>query len=243
MKKIIKNLISTNYTKSNNKKNLYIVIHYTAGTTSKKGSAENTRNYFNNSSAKASAHYIVDDFDIVQAVEDSDVAWHCGSSSGYIHATCRNANSIGIEICSCHDNFQGYERTSASDPGWYITKEAKENAAELVAYLMKKHNINIYNVIRHFDVTGKDCPAPWVDENKEGLKGWLSFIALVEEKLKGENEMKFEKIEECPEWSQEAIKFYIDKGYLKGTEKGLELSSEMLRILVVLYRVLKGELK
>ena len=38
--------------------------------------------------------------------------------------------------------------------------------------LMKKYNIPKENIIRHFDVTGKLCPAYWVDDAKWKSEFW-----------------------------------------------------------------------
>lgn len=236
-------LIDKNYTKANNRKIEYIVIHYTAGVSSKPGRAKGTATWFNNASAKASAHYIVDDGGVVQAVSDNDIAWHCGAKS-YTHAFCRNANSIGIEICSNHDNFINYDKTPASDPGWYFTKETKENAAKLTANLMKKYKIPITNVLRHYDVTGKDCPAIWVDENKEGIKGWHNFLNLVKSKLNTDKEgvTVYKTFNDIPEWGKEAVQYLVCNNYLQGTGNGeLNLTNDMLRLIVIMYRVLKDK--
>jgi len=232
-------LLDRNYTKATNRKIEYIVIHYTAGVSSKQGSAKGTATWFNNPTAKASAHYIVDDAGIVQAVADNNIAWHCGANS-YTHAFCRNANSIGIEICSNHDNFINYDKTPASDPGWYFTKEAKENAAKLTADLMKKYNIPITNVLRHYDVTGKDCPAIFVDENKEGAAGWRAFLQMVSNNL--EDKKVYVTFNDLPQWGKEAVQFLVCEGYIVGTGNGeLNIDNSMLRCIVIMYRLLKDK--
>lgn len=238
MKLDIKKLfINYNYTKRSSRKIDYIVIHYTAGTTSRNGAAYNTiKNTFNKASTKASAHYVIDDYNIYNCVENNNVAWHCGANK-YIHPLCRNSNSIGIEICSNHDNFKGYNSTPSTDSGWYITPKSKTNAAKLTAYLLQEYNLSIDKVIRHYDVTGKDCPSPWVDNNKEGYVGWTKFLEEVKRYMNEEEEVeviKYNTIEECPEWSREAIKYLMDNGYLKE----LNLSLEMVRMLVIAYRIL-----
>lgn len=45
-----------------------------------------------------------------------------------------------------------------------------ERALALTRELMKKYNIPASNVIRHFDVTGKLCPAYW--SGKENAGKW-----------------------------------------------------------------------
>lgn len=124
----------------------YLVIHYTAndGDTD-----ENNGRYFLNNVVKSSAHYFVDDDSITQSVPDNFVAWHCGSSS-YKHKSCRNSNSIGIELCD-----------DVRDGKIYPSDLTIQNAIELTKHLMKKYNIPAANVIRHYDVTGKICPAYW----------------------------------------------------------------------------------
>ena len=53
---------------------------------------------------------------------------------------------------------------------WFFKAGTVNNTIELVKELMKKHNIPIERVIRHYDVTGKNCPAPYVNE-----KSWAEF--------------------------------------------------------------------
>lgn len=124
----------------------YIVLHYTAndGDTD-----ENNGKYFRNNVVKASAHYFVDDDSITQSVPDNFTAYHCGAKT-YRHKSCRNANSIGIELCDCVKNGTIYPNAKTI-----------ENALDLTEYLMHKYNIPKANVIRHYDVTGKLCPAYW----------------------------------------------------------------------------------
>lgn len=129
----------------------YIVMHYTAndGDTD-----ENNGKYFANNYVGASAHYFVDGDSITQSVPDNHIAWHCGANT-YKHPKCRNSNSIGIELCD--------ERRNGVI---YPTNETIANALELAEYLMKKYNVPKQNVIRHYDVTGKLCPAYWCGNSK-----------------------------------------------------------------------------
>lgn len=135
----------------------YIVIHYTGndGDTD-----ENNGNYFKNNVVQASAHYFVDDDSITQSVPDNYVAWHCGGKT-YKHKQCRNSNSIGIEICD-----------DVKNGSIYPSKATITNTLELVVHLMQKYNIPKENVIRHFDVTGKHCPAYWIDNGLWKSEFW-----------------------------------------------------------------------
>lgn len=59
----------------------YIVIHDT-GNTNAGADAEAHYNYFGGANRNASAHYFVDDHQIIQVIEDSNAAWHCGDGKG-----------------------------------------------------------------------------------------------------------------------------------------------------------------
>ena len=73
----------------------YIVIHYVGAL----GGAKANCQWYAGGNRSASAHYYVDfDGSIWQSVEDKNIAWHCGAKK-YVHPECRNANSIGIELC------------------------------------------------------------------------------------------------------------------------------------------------
>ena len=57
------------------------------------------------------------------------------------------------------------------------------NAVELVKMLMAKYNVPIANVIRHYDVTGKNCPEPFV----RNIEAWHNFKDRLEEKVVKQN--------------------------------------------------------
>lgn len=156
---INKLLTKTNYRAANGKQNKYIVIHYVGAT----GGAEDNCRYFLSNYRGASAHYFVGHKgEIWQCVEDKDVAWHCGATR-YKHAYCRNDNSIGIEMC-CRKKVDGT---------WYFEEETVKATIELTKELMKKYGIPAANVIRHYDVTGKTCPEPYVRDTA----AWNTFKA------------------------------------------------------------------
>ena len=51
-----------------------------------------------------------------------------------------------------------------------------------------------------------------------------------------EEEMRYNTVAECPEWARRTIQKLIDKGYLSGDGKSLDLSHDMVRMLVILDR-------
>ena len=160
------NLTTRNFNKLANKKNKYIVIHYTAST----GSALNNTKYFKSTYRGASANYFVDETSIYCCVKPTDVAWHCGDKaySGTKHpyyGKCTNSNSIGVEMCC--------EKVNGK---LHINDKTITNVKKLVTWLMQEYNIKTENVIRHYDVSGKKCP------NANGLltdSTWKKFRAKI----------------------------------------------------------------
>ncbi|SFR78736.1 peptidoglycan recognition protein family protein [Anaeromicropila populeti] len=161
MLNIVKNLTAVNRTVKDSRFINYIVIHWVGSVST----AKNNSLYFKNINRNASAHYFVDDISIYQVVEDKNVAWHCGgnrllSGGGTYHTICTNSNSLGIEMCL--------------DTVGHVSDMTIQNTAELVQYLMNKYSISTNNVIRHYDVTGKQCPGAYIKEERwEWLKSVL----------------------------------------------------------------------
>lgn len=154
---IQKNLTTVNRSVRSGRAIRYIVLHFTGNNGD---TAYGNTVYFKSANRGASAHYFVDEASVWQCVEDKDAAWHCGTKGKYYHAECRNENSIGVEMCNS---------TRRNDA-------VEARAAELVRYLMGKYNIPIENVVRHYDVTRKKCPAPLVDGGE-----WADFKRCLED--------------------------------------------------------------
>lgn len=163
MKKILAN--RKNYGEKREKKDIqYLVYHYT----SNKGDlASNNGSYFANHIVKASAHYFVDDIEIVESVPEDYIAYAVGgkkyldsnkTGGGKLYKKVINGNSIHIELCG--------------DKEGIASEKTQENGIELGKKLMKKYHIPITRVVRHFDVTGKKCPAYFccTEENEEKWK-------------------------------------------------------------------------
>ena len=148
---------SGNYQKGRTQPIEYIVVHYTAN---KGDTAQNNLDYFARTKTGTSAHYFVDENEVCQSVQDTDVAWHCGSKNPR-HPYCRNANSIGVEMCNSVGG---------------VPEAVRDRTAAFVRQKMKEYGIDSSHVLRHYEVTGKRCPAPWVDNPAE----WMEFKKMLE---------------------------------------------------------------
>lgn len=150
---INKLLTPYNYSNGELSRIKYIVIHYVGAL----GGAEANCKYYASQYVGASAHYFVGfSGEVWQSVEDKNIAWHCGAKT-YIHPECRNSNSIGIELCVRNKGSQ-----SDTSKDWYFEDVTVTSAKKLTKQLMEQYGIREDHVIRHYDVTGKICPNPYV---------------------------------------------------------------------------------
>ena len=160
---IIKKYIRYNYSKRQGAIK-YIVVHDTGN----KGRGANSLahyNFFNGGDRQSSAHYFVDDKQIIEVIDPkTNRSWHCGDGKGKKGIT--NDNSIGVEMCVNIDgNFN----------------ETFKNTVELVKYLQKIYNISDDNVVRHFDASGKNCPRSLISDHTNN-HNWAEFKQLLKQK-------------------------------------------------------------
>ena len=200
----------------------YIVVHYTAN---KGDTARNNADYFAREETKTSAHYFVDEKEVWQSVKDEDTAYHCGAKT-YKHPLCRNYNSIGVEMCIW-------------DKGGNVRQGTATKAAEVVRGLMARYNVPLERVLRHYDVTGKNCPLPMV----ENPSLWEDFKT----KLKGDEEemldypdwalKTYQWYEDMPEWARESVQKAVKRGLVSvGADNAVSVLGANLQTLVYLDR-------
>lgn len=180
----------------------YIVVHYTAN---KGDTAKNNADYFARATTKTSAHYFVDEKEVWQSVREKDTAYHCGADT-YRHPECRNNNSIGVEMCLL-------DKSGNIRPGTIDT------ALSVVRQLMAAYDIPIDRVLRHYDVTGKNCPRPmvenpqlWEDFKKE-LEGVDTLLDYPDWARK-----TYHWYDDMPEWARASVQKAVKKGIVSVNE-------------------------
>ena len=151
----------------------FIVLHYVGAVSTAR---DNGTYYGRESYIGASAHFFVDEHEIVSSVPLNLAAGHCGvdysGGKAPFWSKLTNKKSIGIEMC-CKKDSRG---------NWYIEPETVTRTVALVKWLMQEYNIDINHVIRHYDVCWKTCPEPWVRYPEQ----WENFKArLVDGKNNG----------------------------------------------------------
>ena len=165
--------------------------------------------FFNGADRQSSAHYFVDDKQILRVVKDSDKSWHCGDGRGLNGIT--NENSIGVEMCINSDG--DFNKT-------YL------NALKLTKYLMKKYNIPLENVVRHYDASRKICPNIWKENNWEK---WNRFKEALNNLYK-----------EQKDYTKNLNKLYKNLFGRDGDEEGLKYWNKQLNIGISWGDVLKA---
>ena len=137
-----------------------IVVHYTANPGS---TAMENRNYFEGLKdthlAKVSSNFVIGlEGEIVQCIPTWEMAYASND---------RNSDTISIECC--HP-----DETGKFNAATY------KSLVQLCAWLCVKYDLTSEDVIRHYDVTGKDCPKYFVEHED----AWVQFKADVAEKIK-----------------------------------------------------------
>jgi len=140
-----------------------IVIHYVSNPGT---NARQNRDYFNNlagqtgtNAISASSHFIIGiDGEILQCIPIEEVAY-----ANYP----RNADTVSIECC--HPDASGE-----------FSQSTKEALIRLTVWLCRELNLNERNVIRHYDVIGKDCPKYYVEHEDE----WKALKQEIKKKRK-----------------------------------------------------------
>ncbi len=117
-----------------------IAVHYVGNPNT---TAKNNRDYFENQrlgGVYVSSHFIVGfGGEIIQCIPTSEISY------------CTNkANSYSISIECCHPDATGK-----------FTAATEQALAELCAYLCGQFGLTSDDIIRHYDVTGKQCPLYW----------------------------------------------------------------------------------
>ena len=138
-----------------------IIVHWVGNAGS---SAIGNRNYFENlkntHKTYASSHYVIGlNGEVIRSIPEDEIAFHSGSYS-------MNRKSIGIE--NCHPDWEGK-----------FTDETYNSLVELCVDLCRRYNLTTDAIIRHYDVTKKECPRYYVRNEQE----WIKFKNDVANKL------------------------------------------------------------
>lgn len=135
-----------------------------------RATAQNNRDYFENLSisheAKVSSHFVVGlEGEVIQCIPTSEMSYATNS---------RNVDSISIECCH-------------KDDTGVFEQETYDSVVKLAAWLCARFGLTSEQVIRHYDVTGKECPKYYVDHPDawEQMKADISAQITIDQGLMG----------------------------------------------------------
>lgn len=135
-----------------------IVVHYTGNPDS---TAQNNRDYFNKITTTVCSHFVVGlDGEIIQCLPIDEVS----AASNH-----RNKDTISIEVC--HPDATGK-----------FNDETYLSLVKLTAWLCDNSGLDKNDIIRHYDVTGKNCPLYFV-EHEDAFETFKSDVEKEMEKL------------------------------------------------------------
>lgn len=219
----------------------FIVIHDTGNPGKGAGAMAHYR-YLQGATRAGSAHYYVDDKEIIQTIGDSRVAWSVGDTWARKNRTrsdVTNYNSVSIELCINSDG------NGAA---------AYKNMLELTKNLMRKFNIPADRVVRHFDASGKPCPGSWqankwakwwqfkadikkpiewqIDLSKSSEFGAAKAAGKTKE-MKGENIMEKRDINKVSPWAEKEWKEATEAGITDGTRPGAVATREEVAAMIL----------
>ena len=135
-----------------------IVIHYVGNPGT---SAQGNRNYFATPGTPVVSHFVIGlDGEILQCLP----LWERSVASNE-----RNRDTVSIEVCHPDDSGQ-------------FTEESYRSLVRLTAWLCHVGDLSSEQVIRHYDVTGKECPRYFV-QNEAAWQQFRRDIELARESL------------------------------------------------------------
>jgi N-acetylmuramoyl-L-alanine amidase len=108
------------------------------------------RQWWIDSKGEAAAHFIIKDGDCICTVPVTEVAYHCGNSTG-------NRSSIGIEVIP-------------ADETGVFSEASVETLKELI---QRWPGVPLR---RHFDWSGKDCPKYYTPLAENGTANWMELL-------------------------------------------------------------------
>lgn len=136
-----------------------IAVHYTANPGA---TAQQNRDYFENlkdsQQTQVSSHFVIGlEGEIIQCIPSSEMSYATNE---------RNVDTLSIECC--HPDETGK-----------LKKATYNSLVDLTAWLCSRFILSTDDIIRHYDVTGKNCPKYFV-ENPEK---WEQFKEDVHKKM------------------------------------------------------------
>ena len=188
----------------------WICFHYTGNSNdSAKGNASYFHRHGDGNERYAGAHFFVDQQGhVYQTIKLGYTAWAVGGfvtrrdGAASLYQKCTNTNSVSIELCDC----------AKKDPSADMIKAVRK----VVKYI-REYCPNATKICRHWDVSGKDCPARMTGDTEAGRKRWNDFLRAIGEAKKNTTTAK----KTAPAYPTENLKYGAEGSQVKRLQKCL----------------------
>ena len=166
-----------------------------------------------------------------------------------LHSNAFNGEVSGTRIFSYDLEGEGYEAAKAIFARLApITPGTSENIKAYPA-LHEVRNSNAPCVYIEIDFHDVDAVALWIIENTQEIAEAIcqgicdhygvEYVVSKEVEAVAENK-RYKTIEDVPEWAKPETQELIDLGALRGNEKGLDVTEDMLRTMIINLRATKA---
>lgn len=122
---------------------------------------------------------------------------------------------------------QGHIGVVSETKGYYYAMDG--SSRNMVKYLMSMQNWTCAIKLKDINYSGGYVDMDKYQELKQEIDSIFKEISNIKPKI-------YNTIEDVPEWAKEAVTYYLNNNLLQGTDKGLNISYDLLRLLVILYR-------
>lgn len=201
-------------------------------------SAQNFVSLWNSPSyTRACVHAFIDGItgDVYQTLPWDWRGWHAGGAANNTH--------IGVEMCEpatirYRENSAEFEDLNPAETE-KVVRRTYRSAVELFAQLCVEYELDPLSdgvILSHSEGHARGSASGHSDPEHLWARFGLTmdgFRADVDALMQGDGQ---DPLADIPDWARQTVEKLVDKGYLQGTGDGLDLSRDMVRILVILDR-------
>ena len=194
------------------------------------------RNNFASVNGRVGATQYIIDYntgEIIQTMPENEMTYHVGNETytrlKQIRLGSGNPNFklVGIECCINKNDVitNDYANKKTNKELGKPSDIQYEKLVEFSADFLLRYKLTTDNLYRHYDITGKACHVYFYKNEDE----WEKFKKDVQEKMEDLQMVRYQALEEIPEWYKPTIEKLVNAKILSGNGKGLDLSEDNAR--------------
>lgn len=161
-----------------------------------------------------SAQWYIDMDSATLAIPQTEEAMGCGDRALPADNGYRGQTKFTFEVLGGKPNKHALNYELCNNADWDKTCA---NGAKIIARDMVDYNIPMTMLVRHYDISGKICPKPLIDETK-----WAAFKKLVENEIKAimikEIKIMFSDEKDIATWAKPSVDRMVQLGVFSSGE-------------------------